>query len=59
MNRFLEIIMAIVTAFSLNTASEANYETLEDYKKNAKIIFEDNFDGDYLDETKWKKMPRR
>lgn len=57
MNRILEIIMAIVTAFSLNTASEANYETLEDYKKNAKIIFEDNFDGDYLDETKWKKCP--
>lgn len=50
-------IMAAIMFFVSATAAGNDICSLEQYIKDAEIIFEDNFDGEYLDSTRWERCP--
>ena len=57
--RFSAAVAAIIAMLSAQQAqpAEDNYKNIEIEGKNYTLSFEDNFEGNDLDETKWERCP--
>lgn len=62
LKRFSAVVAAVIAMLSAQQAqqtqpAEDNYKNIEIEGKNYTLSFEDNFEGNDLDETKWERCP--